>query len=184
MAEDFQKILSDLEKEALYQNIEIISRQKGEFLGELVQKNQPQNILEIGTGIGYAALFLASGLGTVGKLYTCDSHFDYLQIANQTFERAELTDKIKVLPGDVFETLPKVNKKFDLVFLDGARNDYFKYLHLLEGKLAPEAIIVANSAGIYKDQMANYLEEVRNSGQYHSEFHKFGEDGMEVSIKK
>ena len=184
MAEDFQKILDDLEKEAQYQKMEIISREKGVFLGELVEKFKPKNILEIGAGIGYSGLFLASDLPAEGKIWACDANFSYLQIARKTFERVDLADKIEFVMGDVFETFPKLEAKFDLVFLDAARDEYFRYLHLIEDKLASKAVIVANGVGIYEEEMKNYLDEVRNSGKFDSHYRAFGEDGMEVSIKK
>ncbi len=184
MPEDFQKILDQLEKEALYQKMKIISREKGIFLGELVEKHRPKNILEIGSGIGYSTLFLASDLPPGGKIYACEIHFSYIQIAEKTFERAGVKDKIKLIPGDVFDTVPELDVKLDMVFLDGAKKEYFRYLHLVEDKLAPGAVIVANGVGIYAEQVKNYLEEVRESKEYQSQYRTFGPDGMEVSVKK
>jgi hypothetical protein len=44
-------------------------------------------------------------------------------------------------------------------------------------------MIVADNAGIFADQMKEYLDYVRSSGSYTSEYMRFGEDGVEVSVK-
>jgi len=184
MAESFQKILDNLGKEASYQMISIISRPEGIFLGQLVEKYRPKNILEIGTGIGYSTLFLASTLPPSGKIYTCEIDFAKIQICQKAFENAGLTGRIENVLGNVFKTIPDLKVKFDLVFIDAAHDDYYKYLHLIKDKLVPEAVIVVAGAGKFAKEMENYLAEVRNSGKYHSRFYQFGSDGLEVSIKK
>jgi len=184
MAGDFQKILDNLEKEAAYRMIHLISREAGAFLGQLVQKYQPKNILEIGTGIGYSTLFLASALPAGSKIYTGEIDFAKFQISKEAFENAGLAARIENILGNVFRTIPDLKIKFDLVFIDAACDDYFKYLHLIENKLAPGAVIIAAGAGQYAKEMKNYLDEVRNSGRYNSRFYQFGNDGLEVSIRK
>jgi len=42
---------------------------------------------------------------------------------------------------------------------------------------------VADNAGIFADQMSDYLDYVRNSGKYRSRYVQVGEDGMEISVK-
>jgi predicted O-methyltransferase YrrM len=58
-----------------------------------------------------------------------------------------------------------------------------KYLQSVEGKLHEGSVIVADSAGIFADEMRDYLDYVRSSGKYSSRYVSKGEDGLEVSIK-
>ena len=44
-------------------------------------------------------------------------------------------------------------------------------------------VVVADNAGIFADQMRDYLDYVRNSGKFISTFFQVGEDGVEVSIR-
>jgi hypothetical protein len=41
----------------------------------------------------------------------------------------------------------------------------------------------ADNAGIFADQMGEYLDYVRNSGRYRSRYIQVEEDGIEISIK-
>ncbi len=181
---DFEKTLDDLEKESLLQDIEIIGRDKGIFLGELVEKHQPKNILEIGTSIGYSTLFLVSALPKEGKIYTCEKDFNYIQIAKGAFKKLNLTDKIELVGGNVFSTLPKLAQRWDMVFIDGDRDEYYEYLQLFEDKLNLGAVIVANGIGTYETRTRDYIREMRKSGNYESRYQDFGIDGMEISVKE
>jgi len=74
--------------------------------------------------------------------------------------------------------------------LDGTKEEYLKYLKLVEKNLNKGAVVVADNVGIFKTSMRDYLEYVRNSGLYNSrtletelEFNSNTKDAIEVSIK-
>jgi predicted O-methyltransferase YrrM len=78
-----------------------------------------------------------------------------------------------------------------LVFIDAIKEQYLSYLKLLEENdlLNKKSIIVADNVLLYEKEMKDYLEYVRNSGQYSSyttettlEFNKNVKDALEVSI--
>jgi predicted O-methyltransferase YrrM len=77
-----------------------------------------------------------------------------------------------------------------MVFLDGTKEEYLKYLKLVEKNLKKNAVVVADNVGIFEKSMYDYLEYVRNSGRYKSrtiqtelEFNEDVKDAIEVSIK-
>jgi len=45
------------------------------------------------------------------------------------------------------------------------------------------SVILADNAGAFADQMADYLDYVRNSDKYRSRYVKVGNDGVEISVK-
>jgi predicted O-methyltransferase YrrM len=87
--------------------------------------------------------------------------------------------------------LPKLDLKFDLLFLDAAKNEYLMYLKLADEKsLKKGAIIVADNVEVSKNEMLDYLKYVRLSRLYKSEtigtkleFTPNIRDAIEVSIK-
>jgi len=88
------------------------------------------------------------------------------------------------------DIIPKLLEKFDMMFLDGTKEEYFKYLKLVEKNLEKGAVVVADNVGVFKTSMHDYLEYVRNSGLYDSrtletelEFNSNTKDAIEVSIK-
>ena len=61
--------------------------------------------------------------------------------------------------------------------------DYLDYLRQLESKLTADAVIVADNTGVYRRDVAPYLEYVRAGGGYASREYDFGDDCMEVSVR-
>ncbi|MDQ1279291.1 MAG: hypothetical protein QG670_551, partial [Thermoproteota archaeon] len=51
-------------------------------------------------------------------------------------------------------------------------------------KLHKGSIIVADNAGIFAEDMKEYLNYVRSSGKYSSRYVPMGNDGLEISILK
>ena len=96
---------------------------------------------------------------------------------------------MNVVVGDALDIIPKLTQKFDMVFLDALKEEYFKYLKLVEKKLKKGAVIVADNVGIFEKFMYDYLEYVRNSGRYKSttmqtelEFNENVKDAIEIDI--
>jgi len=85
--------------------------------------------------------------------------------------------------GDAIKVIPKLTGKFDMVFIDAAKEEYFDYLRLVEKKLHKGSVVVADNAGIFADQMKEYLDYARSSGKYASKYMPFGEDGVEISVR-
>ena len=72
---------------------------------------------------------------------------------------------------------------FDFVFIDAEKDEYFQYLKLAEDKLKRDTIVFADNAGIFADEMKDFLDYVRNSGKYKSRYIQVGGDGVEISVK-
>jgi predicted O-methyltransferase YrrM len=165
---------------------------KGKIITGIIQKYKPRNILEVGTLYGYSAILMADTLnGANGKVITIEIDKPIADIARKNISDAGLADKIDVIVGNALDVIPRLNSKFDLLFLDAAKGEYLKYLELAQKRNLKEgSIIVADNVEISKSEMQDYLEHVRNSRGYRSktikttvEFTPNVKDAMEVSIK-
>lgn len=186
------QVLRRLEKMAEKQFIPSIGPIKGKIITGIIQKYKPRNILEIGTLYGYSAILMADTLkGADGKVVTIEIDKSIADIARKNIADANLLDKIDVIFGNSLDEIPRLNSKFDLLFLDAAKNEYLKYLELAQkNDLKRGTIVVADNVEISKNEMQDYLEYVRNSTIYKSktiettvEFTPNVKDAMEVSIK-
>jgi predicted O-methyltransferase YrrM len=186
-------ILRELEQIAKKEHLPSIGPLKGRIISEIVEKYRPASILEIGTLHGYSAILMGHLLPNDGKLITIEIDRDLANIATKNIEKAGLSGKIKVICNDAIDVIPTLGGyEFDLVFLDAIKTQYLHYLRLLEGKnlLKEESIVVADNVILYESEMKDYLEYVRNSGDYLSqtteatlEFNKNVEDAIEISIR-
>jgi predicted O-methyltransferase YrrM len=165
---------------------------KGKIITGIIQKYKPRNILEIGTLYGYSAILMADTLkGADEKVITIEIDKSIAGIARKNIADASLLNKIDVIVGNALDEIPGLNSKFDLLFLDAAKNEYLKYLELAQkNDLKRGTIVVADNVEISKNEMRDYLEYVRNSTIYESktiettvEFTPNVKDALEVSIK-
>ena len=77
-------------------------------------------------------------------------------------------DALKALPGSFSGA---GEQQIELLFLDGLPTQYLAYLRAAEPVLAPGALVVADNAGVFAlGGLKGYLEYVRGSGKYSSEF--------------
>lgn len=200
-------VLSEIESIAKKNSLPSIGPIKGEIIIDIIKKYKPKRILEIGTLHGYSAILMANCLLSVnnnaGKdndnanketIVTClEIDQQLANIAKKNIEKAGLSDRIEVITGDALEIIPTLNKyyRFDLVFIDAVKNQYLRYLKLVEenGLLNKKSVVVADNILIYENEMKDYLDYVRNSGKYNSyttettlEFTRNVKDALEVSL--
>ena len=161
----------------------IVGPDRGKILAEVVRETKPKKILEIGTLIGYSAILMAKELEADAHLTTIEIRAKEARLARQNIKKAQVLPIINVIVGNALQVLRKLPGKFDLVFIDAEKTEYREYLRLIENKLHKGSIIVADNAGIFADQMKDFLDYVRHSSKYKSKYVPVGEDGLEVSVK-
>jgi predicted O-methyltransferase YrrM len=177
------EVLAQIEKTAKNQSLPIVGPYKGEILAKEIRKAKPKNVLEVGTLIGYSAIIMGKELGENSKIVTIEEHPDNAKLSRENIIRAKIPPKIEVITGNALEVIPKLKGFFDFVFIDAKKSEYAQYLKLTEEKLQKKALIIADNAGIFADEMSDYLDYVRNSSKYMSRYVQVGEDGLEISVK-
>ena len=185
------KVLQSLEKMAQKEFVPSIGPTKGKIITEIIKKYNPKTVLEIGTLYGYSAILMANILPVGGKVVTIELDKLIAATARNNIADAGLSDKIDIVDANALEAIPKLDLKYDLLFLDAAKDEYLKYLKLAENKnLKKGSIVVADNVEVSKNEMLDYLEYVRSSGIYKSEtiettleFTPNVRDAIEVSIK-
>lgn len=164
MDNNTSRILKQLEVK--YGNLPIIPEETGKFFHILVSSIRPKNILEVGTCIGYSAVWLAEASKKYGgNVTTIEIDNENAKIAAENFRNANLSN-ISIINGDALTEIPELKGKFDFLFLDAVKKDYISYFKLIESKLTDDAVVVADNAIMFKDKMGDYLDYVR--GKYRS----------------
>src|SRR3990167_5471822 len=174
------KVIETIQKAQKHTFLPIIGKDKGQVLVRIVECENPQRILEIGTLVGYSAILMAKHLPQGAKIVSIEVDKDSAGQARENISEAQLEEKIELIVGDARREIKKLKEKFDVLFLDVAKEQYLEYLKLAEPKLKEGAIVVADNVKIFKDDMADFLEYVRESGKFRSETIDFGQDAVEV----
>lgn len=120
--------LGELEKMANEKGIPIIPHETVGFMRVLINQQQPKNVLEIGTAIGFSAALMASLMPIDGHVTTIDRFPEMQERAQNNFRRLDLLNKITLLKGDAAAVLPTLKGEFDLIFMDSAKAKYIEFL--------------------------------------------------------
>lgn len=137
--------LTELRKYAEEQSVPILRSDCAQILHNLVHKEHPMRLLEVGTAIGYSTLLIASIMPDTAELITLEIDPGRAEVAQRYIQQAGLSDRVTVIVGDASTSITKVIGEFDFVFLDGPKGQYLTYLHLLLDKLADGAVVVADN---------------------------------------
>ncbi|HTM68331.1 MAG TPA: class I SAM-dependent methyltransferase [Candidatus Binatia bacterium] len=173
--------LRDLEREAKSEYLPIIGPAQGDELERLVRERDPRLAVEVGVMTGYATIRIARNLSEGGRLVGIEISEEMARRAEKNVERAGLAAKCDIRRGDAHDELGKLEGEVDLAFLDAEKGQYLNYLHKLEPRLAPGAIVIAAGASASSERLQKYFDHVRLSGRYESTHFDVEDDGMEVS---
>ena len=157
-----------------------VSRETGLLLYMLARSCRAQTIVEFGTSFGISTLHLAAALrdNGGGRLITSEFEPSKQERARQNLAAGGLLDLVEIREGDALRTLSTgLPEAIDLILLDGAKALYPEILDLVESRLRPGALIIADNA----DYSPDYLARVRSPARGYLST-PFGED-VELSMR-
>lgn len=162
-----------------------VTEDSGRLLYALVRASRPATIVEFGMSLGISAIHLASAVrdNGGGRVVTTELSAAKVVAAKKTFVDTGLDDLITVLEGDALTTLKNLDGPVDFVLLDGWKELYVPVLELLEPRLSPGALVVADNTSM--PELGPYLEYVRDpaNGYVSVSFPARDSDSMEISCR-
>ena len=138
-----------------------VSRETAALLYMLARSCGARTIVEFGTSFGISTLHLAAALrdNGGGRLITTEFEPSKVARARDNLAAGCLIDLVEIRQGDALQTLGTgLPETIDLLLLDGAKALYPEILSLVESRLRPGALIVADNA----DYSPDYLKRVRS----------------------
>lgn len=192
-------LLRTMEQEALQGTIPVVTPAVGNFLAWLVQSSKVNNVLEIGTAIGYSTIWLAWAVqATGGRVTTIDMNLARRERALAYFEQAGVSELVNSLAGDARKVLPNLQEKYDLIFIDAAKGEYLEYLDLVYPLIAPGGLLVVDNVlfrgwvvpgSVYDakydrlvGKLREFLARLNRNPEFHTSVLPLG-DGLSLSRK-
>jgi predicted O-methyltransferase YrrM len=162
-----------------------VTQDAGRLLYALVRAVRPATIVEFGMSLGISAIHLASAVrdNGGGRVVTTELSAAKVTAAKKTFTDVGLDDLITVLEGDALATLQSLDNTVDFVVLDGWKELYVPVLELLEPRLSPGTLVVADNTSMA--ELVPYLDYVRDpaNGYVSVSFPARDADSMEISCR-
>ena len=153
----------------------------------LVAASGAKRGVEVGSATGFGAINMGIAFEqNDGHLYTLEIDPAMVRRCRANLEAVGLEKTVTVVEGDALKTLGELEGEFDFLFIDALKQDYLKYLKLVEPKLKPGAVVVGDNVIASARAMADFLEYIQNSPDYDTVIIRASEeksDGMSISYK-
>ena len=165
------------------------------YLLSLCGERSPARILEIGT---------AEGLTACAMLTVCGARYTGIELdparaakARENFIRFAFSDRVTLFEGDAGEILPLLQGGYDLIFADGPKVQYLRYLPDCKRLLKRGGVLLSDDVFFLGKEMeavpkkrrmlalhlAEYRQQLQNDPVFETKFYDYGE-GVAVSIKR
>ncbi|HYB47845.1 MAG TPA: class I SAM-dependent methyltransferase [Streptosporangiaceae bacterium] len=178
--------LSAREQADAYEQLYIpVSPEGGKLLYALVRASRPSTVVEFGTSFGISTIYLAAAVrdNGAGRVVSTELSAAKVAQARANVAEANLADQVTILAGDALETLATLDGPVEFVLLDGWKYLYLPVLRLLEPRLTPGALVLADDSVSMAAQMADYLGYVRDPGHGYLSIAFPESDGLEISCR-
>jgi predicted O-methyltransferase YrrM len=162
-----------------------VDRPSGRFLYDLVRIQGSRTVVEFGMSFGISTIHLAAAVrdNGSGRLITTELDAGKVRRGSEHLAEAGLLDVVEIRHGDALETLSDLPGPIDLLFLDGWKVLYLPVLQLLEPKLRPGAAVVADDLILFPEELASYLEYVRDPAREYTSVEVPIGDHFELSVR-
>jgi predicted O-methyltransferase YrrM len=186
-------------REGRSEGLPLVFPDTGAMLHALTRLTGARRVLEIGTAIGYSALWMATALPPDGLLISLERDTSRAARAREHARAAGLDAQVNVMIGDATRFLHKIAGPFDLIFQDGDKTGYLTMLDALHGLLRPGGVLVTDNvlwsgavvpgmtplqerAAADTDAIAAYNERLTHDPRFFTTWLPIG-DGVSISTK-
>lgn len=194
------ELLDTIEKKAIEDGVPIIRSETAALLRSLTAALRPENILEIGTAVGYSALQMCQVMPANCHITTIEKYEKRIPEAKENFRKAGEESRITFLEGDADMWLKELKgKQFDLVFMDAAKGQYLNWLPLLLDLMPVGAVLISDNVlqdgdvvqsrfavqrrnRTIHSRMREYLHELKHMEEFETAVIPIG-DGVTISTR-
>lgn len=186
-----------IEKYAKENNIPIMEPDGINYLTNYIKEHNIENILEIGSAIGYSAIKMALVDSNI-KVTTIERDYNRYLEAIKNIKEFNLEDRINIIYDDAFNV--SIDDCFDLIFIDAAKSQYIKFFEKFKNNLNSAGVIISdnldfhglvngdyesfsrNVKGIVR-KLRNYINFLKENEEFETEFINIG-DGIAITKRK
>jgi predicted O-methyltransferase YrrM len=152
------ELLREMESYAAREGIQISDPEVGLLLQMLVRATGAERVLEVGSAIGYGAIWMARG-GETTLVTGLERDAGRIERARGYLERASVGNRVHLLCGDALEVMRGLQPLFDLIYIDSDKRDYRRLLDFSLQLLRVGGLVVIDNL-LWKGQVADPPEDV------------------------
>lgn len=161
-----------------------VPEQDGRLLRLLTESLGARHVVEIGTSIGYSALWFCLALEkTGGHLTTFEIDEGRAARARENFRRAGVQDRVTLVLGDAHQQVKQLRTPIDVLFLDADKEGYLDYLNQLLPLVRPGGLVIAHNMNA-RQADPRYVQAITNQPALETVFVNVDGSGIGLTMKK
>ncbi|MGN1311532.1 MAG: O-methyltransferase [Bacilli bacterium] len=138
--------MKELEEYAKKNKIPIMQKDGILYLINYIKENNIENILEIGSAIGYSSIMMASINKNI-KVTTIEKDTVRYLEAVSNIQKYNLNKQIKIINKDATEV--EINDKFDLIFIDASKGKNTFFFNRFKDNLNKNGTIITDNLSFH-----------------------------------
>ena len=156
----------------------------GRILRLFAESINAKHVVEIGTSIGYSAIWFCLALEqTGGKLTTFEIDPQRIAQARANFKRAGVDKLVTIVEGDAHAEAKKLKKPIDILFLDADKPGYLDYFEKLGPLVRPGGLVIAHNMTV-RQADPRYVKAITGNPEWETLFLNLESSGIGVTMKK
>ena len=192
-------LIREIKQQAQSSRVPIIRQETAGLLRVLLCMTKPEQILEVGTAVGFSALLMSEYIEAGAKITTIENYEKRIPIARENFKKAGKEDVITLLEGDAAEVMKTLSPGYDFIFMDAAKGQYIHFLPevmrllkfggtlvsdnvLQDGDVVESRYAVTRRNRTIHSRMRDYLWELTHMDSFQTIVLPIG-DGVTVSTR-
>jgi predicted O-methyltransferase YrrM len=133
----------------------------GVFLNLCAKTIGAKCIVEFGASFGISTIYLAAAARDLGgHVISSELEASKAEKARANLAEAGLSDYAEIRIGDAMETLKDIEGPVDLLFLDGWKDLYVPVAKMMEPRLRPGSLMLADNIYTFPEDLKSYLDYV------------------------
>lgn len=138
-------VLAEMETRAEREGFPTVGPEVGRTLALCTRLTGARSVLELGSGFGYSAYWIARALPADGEVVLTERDGGLVEDARAYFERGDLADRAVFEHGDAVEIASGYGRSFDLVVLDHDTAAYVEGFEAVCDSIEPGGVVVADN---------------------------------------
>lgn len=138
-------VLAEMESLAAERDFPIVGKLVGRLLEICARLISARRVLELGSGFGYSAYWIAGGMPEGGRITLTERRPDNVALAQGFLGRKKFPVEIEYLQEDAMEVLRGSEDELDMIFCDMDKTGYPHVIDPAAARLRPGGILAVDN---------------------------------------
>ena len=165
--------LTEIAESAVSRDIPIIRPAMRDLMRTLLIIHKPMSILEIGTAVGFSALYMREYAPDACRITTIENYEPRIREAKENLARFDTDGRITLIEGDAAALIADMQVCYDFIFVDGPKGQYVNMYDDMKRLLRPGGILLSDNVFMDGDVLESRYAVMRRDRTIHTRMREY-----------